>query len=148
MNASSLARASALAVLWLTAGVTHAIEAPKPQAAPEQSREAPPPEVTITPTDEREFYQKVQRVTAYRGLRGLEDSAPCDYGSRQRRRRQGGRGPQRHRGSGRQRGEHCARERAALVRAAVAQQRSGIRKPRSQNWYRACPIREPRASQA
>jgi hypothetical protein len=72
MNASPLARAGALAVLWLTAGVTHAIEAPKPAPAPEQKQEAPPPEVTITPTDEREFYQKVQRVTAYRGLRGLK----------------------------------------------------------------------------
>jgi hypothetical protein len=72
MNASSLARASALAILWLTAGATHAIEAPKPAPAPEQKQEAPPPELTITPTDEREFYQKVQRVTAYRGLRGLK----------------------------------------------------------------------------
>jgi len=72
MNVSPLARAAALAVLWLTAGVTHAIEAPKPAPAPEQKQEAPPPEVTITPTDEREFYQKVQRVTAYRGLRGLK----------------------------------------------------------------------------
>jgi len=72
MNVSPLARAGALAVLWLTAGVTHAIEAPKPAPAPEQKQEAPPPEVTITPTDEREFYQKVQRVTAYRGLRGLK----------------------------------------------------------------------------
>jgi hypothetical protein len=72
MNVFPLARAGALAVLWLTAGVTHAIEAPKPQPAPEQKQEAPPPELTITPTDEREFYQKVQRVTAYRGLRGLK----------------------------------------------------------------------------
>lgn len=72
MNASPLARAGALAVLWLTASVTHAIEAPKPQPAPEQKEEAPPPELTVTPTDEREFYQKVQRVTAYRGLRGLK----------------------------------------------------------------------------
>lgn len=72
MNVSPLARAGALAVLWLTAGVTHAIEAPKPAPAPEQKQEAPPPELTVTPTDEREFYQKVQRVTAYRGLRGLK----------------------------------------------------------------------------
>lgn len=72
MNVSPLARAGALAVLWLTAGVTHAIEAPKPAPAPEQKQEAPPPELTVAPTDEREFYQKVQRVTAYRGLRGLK----------------------------------------------------------------------------
>jgi hypothetical protein len=72
MNVSPLARVGALAVFWLTAGVTYAIEAPKPQPAPEQKQEAPPPELTITPADEREFYQKVQRVTAYRGLRGLK----------------------------------------------------------------------------
>ena len=72
MNVSPLARAGALAALWLAASVTHAIEAPKPQPAPEQKQEAPPPELTITPTDEREFYKKVQRVTAYRGLRGLK----------------------------------------------------------------------------
>jgi hypothetical protein len=72
MNASPLARASALAVLWLTAGVTHAIEAPKPQAAPEQKKEEPPPELTIKPTDERAFYEKIQRVTSYRALRGLK----------------------------------------------------------------------------
>jgi len=72
MNVSPFARAGALAALWLAASVTHAIEAPKPQPAPEQKQEAPPPEPTITPTDEREFYRKVQRVTAYRGLRGLK----------------------------------------------------------------------------
>jgi hypothetical protein len=72
MNVTPLARAGALAILWLTAGVTHAIEAPKPQPAPEQKQEAPPPQLTVTPTDEKEFYKKVQRVTAYRGLRGLK----------------------------------------------------------------------------
>jgi hypothetical protein len=72
MNASPLARAAALAILGLTAGLAHAIETPKPAPAPEQKQEAPPPELTVTPTDEREFYQKVQRVTAYRGLRGLK----------------------------------------------------------------------------
>ena len=72
MNAAALARAGALAVLWLTAGVAQAIETPKPQAAPEEKKEAPPPELTVTPTDERAFYEKVQRVTAYRALRGLK----------------------------------------------------------------------------
>jgi hypothetical protein len=72
MNASRIARAGALAALWLTACVAHAIEAPKPQAAPEEKKEAPPPESTVTPTDERAFYEKVQRVTSYRALRGLK----------------------------------------------------------------------------
>ena len=72
MNAAPLARAGALAALWLAACPAYAIEAPKPQAAPEEKKEAPPPEVTITPTDERAFYEKVQRVTAYRALRGLK----------------------------------------------------------------------------
>jgi TPR repeat protein len=72
MNASPIARAAALAVLWLTACVAYAIEVPKPQAAPEEKKEAPPPELTVTPTDEREFYEKVQRVTSYRALRGLK----------------------------------------------------------------------------
>ena len=72
MNASSIARVGALAVLWLTACVAHAIETPKPQPAPEQKQqEAAPPELQVTPTDERAFYEKVQRVTAYRSLRGL-----------------------------------------------------------------------------
>ncbi|HKQ13744.1 MAG TPA: hypothetical protein VJT80_09950 [Steroidobacteraceae bacterium] len=72
MNAAPLARAGTLAVLWLAACAAFAIEAPKPQAAPEEKKEEPPPEVTITPTDERAFYEKIQRVTAYRGLRGLK----------------------------------------------------------------------------
>jgi hypothetical protein len=72
MNAAPLARAGALAVLWLAACAAYAIETPKPQAAPEEKKEEPPPEVNITPTDERAFYEKIQRVTAYRGLRGLK----------------------------------------------------------------------------
>ncbi len=67
------ARVVALAASWLAAGAAHAIEVPKPQPAPEQKQEAPPPpELKVTPTDERAFYEKVQRVTAYRGLRGLK----------------------------------------------------------------------------
>lgn len=72
MNAAALARAGMLAVLWLAAGVAHAIEVPKPQATPEEKKEAPPPESAVAPTDEREFYEKVQRVTSYRALRGLK----------------------------------------------------------------------------
>ena len=59
-------RAGALAALWLAACAAHAIEVPKPQPAPEQPPEAAAAAVTVTPTDERAFYEKVQRVTAYR----------------------------------------------------------------------------------
>ena len=67
-----IARAVALAALWLTACVTHAIEVPKAPPPPEQKQEAAPAELNVTPTDERAFYEKVQRVTAYRSLRGLK----------------------------------------------------------------------------
>ena len=67
-----IARAVALAALWLTACVTHAIEVPKAPPPPEQKQEAAPTELNVTPTDERAFYEKVQRVTAYRSLRGLK----------------------------------------------------------------------------
>jgi hypothetical protein len=73
MKIGRIARDSALAALCLAACAAHAIEAPKPQAAPEQKQEeAPPPELTVKPTDERAFYEKVQRVTAFRSLRGLK----------------------------------------------------------------------------
>lgn len=72
MNTGRIARGISLTALWLAACVAQAIEAPKPQAPPEEKQEeAPPPEITVTPTDERAFYEKVQRVTAYRSLRGL-----------------------------------------------------------------------------
>jgi hypothetical protein len=71
MNIRRIACTSSLAALWLAACVAHAIEAPKPQPAPEQKAEAAPPELNVTPTDERAFYEKVQRVTAFRALRGL-----------------------------------------------------------------------------
>jgi hypothetical protein len=70
-NIGRIARAGTLAALWLTASVAHAIEAPKPQPRPEQATQQPPPEVNVTPTDERAFYEKVQRVTAFRSMRGL-----------------------------------------------------------------------------
>jgi hypothetical protein len=72
MSTSAIARVGMLAALWLTAGVTHAIEVPKPPPPPEKQPEQPPPELTVTPTDERAFYEKVQRVTAFRSLRGLK----------------------------------------------------------------------------
>jgi hypothetical protein len=74
MNTLGIARAGTLAALWLAACVAQAIEAPKPQPAPEKQPEQqqPPPELTVTPTDEKVFYEKVQRVTAYRSMRGLK----------------------------------------------------------------------------
>jgi hypothetical protein len=72
MSILRIVRASALAALWLATCAAHAIEAPKPQPAPEKPAEQPPPQLTVTPTDERAFYEKVQRVTAYRSMRGLK----------------------------------------------------------------------------
>jgi hypothetical protein len=77
MNTGRIARTGTLAALWLAASAAHAIEAPKPQPAPaEQAYQTAPPEVNITPTDERAFYEKVQRVTAFRSMRGLK--VPAD----------------------------------------------------------------------
>ena len=77
MNTGRIARTGTLAALWLAARAAHAIEAPKPQPAPaEQAYQTAPPEVNITPTDERAFYEKVQRVTAFRSMRGLK--VPAD----------------------------------------------------------------------
>jgi len=72
MNAKRIARSGTLAALWLAACCAHAIEAPKPQSAPEQAYQPPPPQVNVTPTDERAFYEKIQRVTAFRSMRGLK----------------------------------------------------------------------------
>jgi hypothetical protein len=77
MNTGRIARAGTLAALGLAACAAHAIEAPKPQPAPaEQAYQTAPPEVKLTPTDERAFYEKVQRVTAFRSMRGLK--VPAD----------------------------------------------------------------------
>jgi hypothetical protein len=76
MNTRRLARAGTLAALLLAACAAHAIETPKPQAPREEEPQQPPPEVNITPTDERAFYEKVQRVTAFRSMRGLK--VPAD----------------------------------------------------------------------
>lgn len=82
MSVGRIARSSVLAALWLTACVAHAIEVPKAPPAPEQKAEAPPPELNVTPTDESAFYEKVQRVTAFRSLRGLKlpDGVIADLG--------------------------------------------------------------------
>jgi hypothetical protein len=76
MNTRRLARAGTLAALWLAACAAHALEAPKPQAPREEEAQQPPPQVTVTPTDERAFYEKVQRVTVFRSMRGL--TVPAD----------------------------------------------------------------------
>ena len=75
MNALRTARGGIVAALWLATCVAHAIEVPKPQPPPEQAAEPPPPEVNVTPTDERAFYEKVQRVSAFRSMRGLKVAA-------------------------------------------------------------------------
>jgi hypothetical protein len=72
MNTLRIARAGALVAVWLATGAAHAIEAPKPQPPAEKPAEQAPPQLTVTPTDERAFYEKIQRVTAYRSLRGLK----------------------------------------------------------------------------
>ena len=73
MNIRRISGAGMLAALALVTCAAHAIEAPKPQApseeAPQQQR---PPELNVTPTDERAFYEKIQRVTAFRSMRGLK----------------------------------------------------------------------------
>jgi hypothetical protein len=66
-------RSAALAALLLSQPAAHAIEAPKPAVAPEQP--AAPPAPTITPTDETQFQQVLQRVSTFRNFRGLNVSA-------------------------------------------------------------------------
>jgi hypothetical protein len=147
MNAAPLARAGALAVLWLAACAAYAIETPKPQAAPEEKKEEPPPEVNITPTDERAFYEKIQRVTAYRGLRGLKIPADviADLGKGN-----ADKAVATLTGLASQ-GNNDAN--IALVHvqhwcAAVSQQRAGDRRRRSRNSFRANPKHGQRVSQA
>lgn len=65
-------RSAAFAALLLMQGAVHAIEAPKQAPPPEQPPEPPP--VTVTPTDETQFQQVLQRVTTFRNLRGLNVS--------------------------------------------------------------------------
>jgi hypothetical protein len=76
MNIRRIAGAGLLAAVVLVACAAHAIEAPKPQAPREEAPQQPPPEVNVTPTDERAFYEKIQRVTAFRAMRGLK--VPAD----------------------------------------------------------------------
>jgi hypothetical protein len=66
-------RSAVIAALLLMQVAAHAIEAPKKAPPPEQPAEAPP--VTVVPTDETQFQQRLQRVTTFRNLRGLNVSA-------------------------------------------------------------------------
>lgn len=61
----------AAAVSLLAAFQGHAIEVPKPAAAPPPAPAAEPPKVDVTPTDETAFYERVQYVTHRRNLLGL-----------------------------------------------------------------------------
>ena len=77
MNIRRISGAGMLAALALVTCAAHAIEAPKPQAPREEApQQQPPPELNVTPTDERAFYEKIQRVTAFRSMRGLK--VPAD----------------------------------------------------------------------
>ena len=60
---------AALAALLLTQAVAHALQAPKQPVSPD----APPEEAaaTVVPSDETQFQQVLQRVWAFRELRGL-----------------------------------------------------------------------------
>lgn len=66
-------RSAACAALLLIQVAAHAIEAPKQPPAPEPQAE--PPAVQVTPTDETQFQQLLQRVATFRNMRGLNVSA-------------------------------------------------------------------------
>jgi len=70
MNIRRIAGAGLLAALATCAA--YAIEAPKAQPQREEEPQQAPPEAGVTPTDERAFYEKIQRVTAFRSMRGLK----------------------------------------------------------------------------
>ena len=76
MNIRRIAGAGLLAALALATCAAHAIEAPKAQPPREEEPQQQPPELSVTPTDERAFYEKIQRVTAFRAMRGLK--VPAD----------------------------------------------------------------------
>lgn len=66
-------RSAALAALLLLQGAAHAIEAPKQPQAPEPQAE--PSAAQVTPSDETQFQQLLQRVATFRNMRGLNVSA-------------------------------------------------------------------------
>jgi hypothetical protein len=57
------------AALLLFCGAPHAMEAPNPQPQPDAA--PPPARAEVTPTDETQFYELLQRVSSSRTLRGL-----------------------------------------------------------------------------
>lgn len=63
-------RSAALAALLSIQGAALAIEKPKQAAPAEAPPEAPP--ITVAPTDETQFQQTLQRVSAFRDFRGLK----------------------------------------------------------------------------
>lgn len=69
---SSQISSAVFTALLLIQTSAHSIEAPKPAAAPEPAAEAPAAQ--ITPTDETQFQQLLQRVTTFRNFRGLNVS--------------------------------------------------------------------------
>jgi hypothetical protein len=76
MNIRRIAGPGLLAALALATCAAHAIEAPKPQPQREEEPQRQPTEINVTPTDERAFYEKIQRVTTFRAMRGLK--VPAD----------------------------------------------------------------------
>lgn len=66
-------RSAVFAALLLIQTSAHSIEAPKP-ATPAEPAAAEPP-AQITPTDEKQFQQLLQRVTTFRNFRGLNIGA-------------------------------------------------------------------------
>jgi hypothetical protein len=74
MNRGShgIMRSAVLTTLLFMQGAAHAFEAQDPPAASDAAPEAPA--VIITPTDETQFLQVLQRVTMFRNLRGLNVS--------------------------------------------------------------------------
>ena len=66
-------RSAVFTALLLIQTSAHSIEAPKPAAPPEPEAQLPAPQ--ITPTDETQFQQLLQRVTTFRNFRGLNVSA-------------------------------------------------------------------------
>lgn len=66
-------RSAVFAALLLMQTSAHSIEAPKPATPPAPEAAEPPPQ--ITPTDETQFQQLLQRVTTFRNFRGLNISA-------------------------------------------------------------------------
>ena len=118
----------------------HAIEAPKPQPAPEQ-----PPEAAAAASRQsrrRTSARSTRRCSAsppIASMRGLKIPAEviAELGARQRRR--GGCHAQQPRGRGQQRGEHRARARSALVQLRHVSSAPAIRKCRSRSWLKGQP---------